>query len=53
MRLVSTFSLQQGWRGPAEILEMFVIPGEDGEGVRLVVNETPYSRMAAGGACPA
>jgi len=51
MRLVSTFSLQQGWRGPAEILELFVIPGEEGQGVRLVVNETPYSQFAAGSAC--
>jgi prepilin-type N-terminal cleavage/methylation domain-containing protein len=51
MRLVSTFSLQQGWRGPAQILEMFVIPGEEGAGVRLVVNETPYTRIGAGGAC--
>ena len=51
MRLVSTFSLQQGWRGPAEILEMFVIPGEEGTGVRLVVNETPYTRLGAGSAC--
>jgi hypothetical protein len=51
MRLVSTFSLQQGWRGPTEILEMFVIPGEEGAGVRLVVNETPYTRTAAGGVC--
>ncbi|MGD0667061.1 MAG: prepilin-type N-terminal cleavage/methylation domain-containing protein [Bryobacteraceae bacterium] len=51
MRLVSTFSLQQGWRGPARILEMFVIPGEEGKGVRLVVNETAYTRMDAGRAC--
>jgi general secretion pathway protein J len=42
MRLVSTFSLHQGWRGQPQILEMFVIPGER-EGVRLVVNETLYS----------
>ncbi|MGA2272678.1 MAG: prepilin-type N-terminal cleavage/methylation domain-containing protein [Bryobacteraceae bacterium] len=51
MRLVSTFSLQQGWRGPAQILEIFVIPGEEGAGVRLVVNETPYTRIGAGRAC--
>jgi general secretion pathway protein J len=51
MRLVSTFSLQQGSRGPAEILDMFVIPGENGAGVRLVVNETPYTRLGAGHAC--
>lgn len=43
MRLVSTFSLQQGWRGQPQILEMFVIPGEGGKGVRLVVNEFPYT----------
>ncbi len=50
-RTVSTFSLQQGWRGQTQILEMFVIPGEEGEGVRLVVNETPYTRIGAGHAC--
>ncbi len=42
MRLISTFSLQQGWRGQPQILELFVIPGENGDGVRLVVNEIPY-----------
>lgn len=42
MRLISTFSLQEGWRGQPQILELFVIPGENGQGVRLVVNETPY-----------
>jgi type II secretory pathway pseudopilin PulG len=46
MRLVSTFSLQQGWRGPPQILELFVIPGEDDRGVRLVVNEIPYTGPA-------
>lgn len=43
MRLVSTFSLQQAWRGQPQILELFIIPGEDGNGVRLVVNEIPYA----------
>jgi general secretion pathway protein J len=43
MRLVSSFSLQQGWRGQPQVLELFVIPGEDGKGVRLVVNEIPYT----------
>jgi prepilin-type N-terminal cleavage/methylation domain-containing protein len=53
MRLVSTFSLQQGWRGQPQILEMFVIPGER-EGVRLVVNEIPYSGpFGAGQFCAA
>ena len=51
MRLVSTFSLQQAWRGQPQILELFVIPGEDGRGVRLVVNETPYSPVIAGQTC--
>ena len=43
MRLISTFSLQQAWRGQPQILEIFVIPGDDGRGVRLVVNEIPYT----------
>ena len=51
LRMVSTFSLQQGWRGNPQILEFFVIPGAEGRGVRLVVNETPYSPMTAGGFC--
>jgi hypothetical protein len=46
MRLVSSFSLQQGWRGQPQILELFVIPGEEGRGVRLVVNEIPYTGPA-------
>jgi hypothetical protein len=49
MRLVSTFSLQQGWRGQPQILEIFVIPGEEGRGVRLVVNEIPYTGPATAG----
>src|SRR5215831_2035116 len=49
MRLVSTFSLQQAWRGQPQILELFVIPGEDGKGVRLVVNELPYAGPLAAG----
>jgi len=40
--MVSTFSLQQGWRGQPQILQLYVIPGEDA-GVRLVVNEIPYT----------
>jgi general secretion pathway protein J len=49
MRLVSTFSLQQGWRGQPQVLELFVIPGENGRGVRLVVNETLYTGPAGAG----
>ena len=51
MRLASTFSLQQAWRGQPQLLELFVIPGEDGRGVRLVVNEIPYQPMLAGRLC--
>jgi prepilin-type N-terminal cleavage/methylation domain-containing protein len=43
MRFVSTYSLQQAWRGLPQILEYLVIPREDGKGVRLVVNEHIYS----------
>jgi prepilin-type N-terminal cleavage/methylation domain-containing protein len=49
MRLVSTFSLQLGWRGMPQILELAVTPGENGRGVRLVVNEVPYTGAAAAG----
>jgi len=52
MRLVSTFSLQQGWRGEPHVLEFTVIPGAEERGVRLVVNEVFYgSPMAAGRFC--
>jgi prepilin-type N-terminal cleavage/methylation domain-containing protein len=50
MRFVSTFSLQQAWRGPAQILELFVMPGDDGVGVRLLVNEVPFGGPVAAGA---
>ena len=49
MRLVSTFSLDGAWRGLPQILEIFVIPGANGRGVRLVVNEIPYAGPAAAG----
>lgn len=51
MRLVSTFSLREGWRGRPQILELFVIPGEEGRGVRLVVNEIPYWPSVMSGMC--
>lgn len=43
MRLASSYSLQQGARGTPMILEYQVIPGEQGQGVRLVVNEHIYT----------
>jgi type II secretory pathway pseudopilin PulG len=52
MRLASTFSLQGAWRGQPQILEIFVIPGAEGLGVRLVVNEIPYQGpLMAGRLC--
>ncbi len=43
MRFVSSYSVQQGARGLPMILEFQVIPGEDNQGVRLVVNEHVYT----------
>jgi hypothetical protein len=52
MRLVSSFSLQLAWRGMPQILELSVIPGDEGRGVRLVVNEIPYTGpLSAGKFC--
>ena len=47
--MVSTFSLQQAWRGGPQILEFAVIPGADAQGVRLIVNEIPYTGPASVG----
>lgn len=49
MRLASTYSLQQGERGIPMILEYQVIPGEDGQGVRLIVNEHWYTGPTGAG----
>lgn len=43
MRFVSTYSLQEAARGYARMLEFQVVPGENGRGVRLIVNEFLYS----------
>jgi prepilin-type N-terminal cleavage/methylation domain-containing protein len=51
MRLVSTYSLHGGWRGRPQMLEFLVIAGKNGLGVRLVVNEIPYTPMTAGRTC--
>ena len=50
MRLASTYSLHEGARGMPMILEFQVIPGEDNQGVRLVVNEQWYTGPRAAGA---
>jgi general secretion pathway protein J len=49
MRLVSTYSLPQASRGLPMILEYQVIAGENGQGVRLVVNEHLYSGQRSTG----
>jgi hypothetical protein len=49
MRFVSTYTLQDASRGLPQILEFQVIPGED-RGLRLVVNERPYTGPASAGA---
>ena len=43
LRFVSSHSLNDSSRGLPQLLEYQVIPGENGEGVRLVVNENLYS----------
>ncbi len=49
MRFVSSYSLEEAYRGLARVLEYNIIAGANGEGVRLVVNESLYtgSRSAA------
>jgi len=43
MRFVTAYSLQDAWRGRPQIAALQVIPGADGKGVRLIVNEAPYT----------
>ncbi|HYA18053.1 MAG TPA: prepilin-type N-terminal cleavage/methylation domain-containing protein, partial [Bryobacteraceae bacterium] len=43
MRFVTSYSLEDGWRGRPQIAALQVIPGENNTGVRLIVNETPYT----------
>lgn len=49
MRFVSTYSLQDAHRGYPQILEFTTIPGADSRGVRLIVNEVPYTGPASTG----
>lgn len=52
MRFVSNYSLMEGARGLPKLLEFTVIAGEEGTGVRLIVNELPYaSSFSLRGAC--
>jgi prepilin-type N-terminal cleavage/methylation domain-containing protein len=48
MRFVTSYSLNDGWRGRAQIAVLQVIPGDvvagdPRRGVRLIVNELPYT----------
>jgi prepilin-type N-terminal cleavage/methylation domain-containing protein len=50
MRFVSGYSLNEAARGLPQILEFQVIPGADGRGVRLIVNESVYTGPDQAGA---
>ena len=43
MRFVTSYSIEDAWRGRPHIAALQVIPGENNMGVRLIVNETPYT----------
>ena len=43
MRFVTSYSLEDGWRGRPRIAALQVIPGKNNQGVRLIVNETLYT----------
>ena len=43
MRFVSRYTLEEAARGYPRVLEYLVIPGEQNQGVRLVVNELLYT----------
>jgi hypothetical protein len=48
---VTGFSLQAAWRGRPQVIQIFTAPDDQG-GVRLVVNETPYTGpRSAGSVC--
>ncbi len=49
MRFASTYSLHEASRGKPRILEFQVVPGGESGGVRLVVNEIPYTSPFSAG----
>jgi hypothetical protein len=49
MRFVTSYSLQDAWRGRPQIVALHVIPGDRNIGVRLIVDETPYTGPAQAG----
>jgi prepilin-type N-terminal cleavage/methylation domain-containing protein len=42
LRFVTGYSLDGGMRGTPQLVELWVAPGERGEGVRLLMNEIPW-----------
>ena len=49
MRFASSYSLEEGARGYPRVLEYLVVPGEEGRGVRLVMNEYLYTGPTSAG----
>src|SRR5262249_2154237 len=49
MRFVTTYSLEEAWRGRPRILVMQAIPGEHDRGFRLIANEIPWTGPARAG----
>jgi hypothetical protein len=49
LTMVSGYSLQEAWRGRAQLLQFFVTPSDEGGGMRLLVNEMPYLGPISGG----
>jgi len=43
MRFVTSYSLRDAWRGNPQIAAFTVIAGDKNQGVRLIVNEIPYT----------
>ena len=46
MRMVSSYSLAEAARGYPRLIEYMVVPGEKGQGFRLIVNEPYYNGPA-------
>lgn len=43
MRFVTNYSLEDAWRGRPQLSTLTVVAGDRNEGVRLVLNEMPYT----------
>ncbi|HWF10778.1 MAG TPA: prepilin-type N-terminal cleavage/methylation domain-containing protein [Bryobacteraceae bacterium] len=49
MRFLTAYSIEEAWRGRPQIAALQVIPAEKSQGVRLIVNEIPYTGPAQAG----